>query len=148
MEISPATPADIPALAALLGALFDQEEEFAADRAAQVRGLEAILADPQVGLILVARHEGRVVGLANLLFTVSTALGARVALLDDFVVDPVLRGQGTGTALLEAALAEAKARGCRRISLNTDAANSGARRLYRRFGFTESTMVTMKRLLD
>lgn len=144
MRIVPATRSDVPALCDLLGALFGQEVEFAPDPEAQRRGLEAILADPDVGLILVARREGRVIGMANLLFTVSTALGARVAILDDLVVDPTERGAGVGSALLERAIASAREQGCRRISLHTDASNVSAQRLYRRFGFADSSMLSMK----
>lgn len=144
MQIEPARQSDVPALCALLSSLFEQEVEFAPDPEAQRRGLEAILADHDVGLILVARRDGRVIGMANLLFTVSTALGARVAILDDLVVDAAARGAGVGSALLERAIATAREQGCRRISLHTDASNVSAQRLYRRFGFADSSMLSLK----
>ena len=86
MFITPANIADIPALCALLNELFTQEAEFETDYQAQSRGLAAIIANPEVGCILLARREDAIVGMVNLLYTVSTALGERVALLEDMVV--------------------------------------------------------------
>lgn len=147
MAIRPATPADLPALCVLLDQLFAQEAEFTPDRAAQTRGLAAILADPQVGEILVAVEDGRVRAMVNLLYTISTALGARVALLEDMVVDAGARGAGLGSTLLEAAIAHAERRGCRRITLLTDGDNLAAQRFYRRHGFQGSSMLPMRRAL-
>ena len=50
-------------------------------------------------------------------------------------VDPCLRGQGFGTALLEAVEAEAVARSIPSLYIHTEASNTGAIRLYERFGF-------------
>lgn len=148
MEIRPATPADIPALCQLLDQLFAQEAEFSPERTAQQRGLAAIIGDPAVGTILVAVAAGRIVAMVNLLYTVSTALGERVALLEDMVVDGDARGAGTGSALLEHAIAHARASGCRRITLLTDADNLAAQRFYHRHGFGRSPMIALRLPLD
>lgn len=147
MPIRLATPADLPALCALLDQLFAQEAEFTPDRAAQTRGLAAIIADPQVSEILVAVEDGRVRAMVNLLYTISTALGARVALLEDMVVDTEARGAGLGSALLAAAIAHAERRGCRRLTLLTDGDNLAAQRFYQRHGFAPSPMLPMRRAL-
>lgn len=139
-----ATTADIPALTGLLAALFAQEAEFAPDRIAQLRGLSAILDDPQMGEILVARHHGAIVGMVSLLYTVSTALGARVALLEDMVVTPAARGAGVGSRLLQAAIDHASAVGCKRITLLTDQSNETAQRFYAKYGFSISGMVPLR----
>lgn len=146
IRIDVATAADLPALCDLLAVLFAQEREFVPDRAAQARGLGRILADPSVGLVLVARRPGAdtVVGMVGLLFTVSTALGATVALLEDMIVAPDLRGQGIGSALVGQAIAVARDRGCARITLLTDGDNAPARRFYARCGFAASTMLPMR----
>jgi GNAT superfamily N-acetyltransferase len=145
--IEEATPADIPALCELLEALFAQEAEFRPDTEAQARGLTAIIGHPEVGLILVARQDGQVAGMVNLLFTVSTALGGRVALLEDMVVSPPRRGTGLGALLLEAAIAQARRQGCHRITLLTDRANEAAQRFYARQGFVASPMRPLRLLL-
>ena len=140
-DITPATLDDLPALCALLTALFTQEAEFKPDEAAQRRGLARIIGDDQIGLIVVARQGGQVVGMVNLLYTVSTALGERVALLEDMVVDPLCRGAGLGATLLQGAIALARQHGCRRITLLTDGDNVAAQRFYEQNGFKPSSMV-------
>jgi GNAT superfamily N-acetyltransferase len=145
--VTTATLEDIPQLCGLLAVLFAQEKEFAPDSARQADGLRLILGRPEQGRILVWRERQTLLGMANLLFTVSTARGGRVAILDDFVVLPEHRGQGGGGALLRAAIALAREQGCSRLSLQTDADNEAAMRLYRRFGFARSTMVPFRLLI-
>lgn len=147
MQIRLATPADIPALCTLLDQLFAQEAEFTPDRSAQQRGLAAIIDDPAVGEILVTVADTRIVAMVNLLYTVSTALGARVALLEDMVVDTGARGAGIGSALLEQAITHARDSGCRRITLLTDDDNAAAQRFYGHHGFTRSPMRPLRRAL-
>lgn len=147
MRISAATDADIPALSELLSLLFEQEAEFQADPAAQRRGLENIIANPALGSILVAAAEGRVVGMLNLLFSISTALGGPAAWLEDMIVHPGWRHQGVGSALLNHAVEVCRSKGCRRITLLTDGDNLNAQAFYRKHGFTVSAMLPMRRLL-
>jgi ribosomal protein S18 acetylase RimI-like enzyme len=146
--IEAARTADIPALCELLRVLFAQEAEFAPDAQAQARGLERITGDAAVGTILVARDGGAIVGMVSLLFTVSTALGGRVALLEDMVVAPAARGRGIGSDLLREAVAHARAQGCKRITLLTDGANEAAQRFYARHGFAASGMIPMRLALN
>ena len=143
-EINLATVSDTPALSALLSILFTQEAEFQPDTAAQQRGLNAILSDPAVGEILVARQNGQIVGMVNVLYSISTALGARVALLEDMVVVPAMRGSGLGSQLLAAAIKHAKQRGCLRITLLTDADNYAAQAFYQKQGFEKSSMIPLR----
>ncbi len=111
-------------------------------------GLAMILNDPAKGRLLVARDEGgTVVGSANLLYSVSTFLGGKVAVLEDVVVHPCYRGRGIGTQLLQNTLDLAKAEGCRRITLLADAANVTAHAFYERHGFAKSTMIPMRHAL-
>jgi len=147
MQITPANPSDIPALCTLLDLLFSQEAEFRPDRQAQTRGLASIISDPGVGHILVAREGNQVVGMVSLLYTVSTALGGRVALLEDMVVVLQARGAGLGSQLLAKAVELARASGCLRITLLTDRANEPAQRFYQRHGFSLSAMTPMRLML-
>lgn len=147
MHIAPAKPDDIPALSALLSLLFTQEAEFTPDPVAQAEGLRRIISDPQAGIIFAGRIGGEIVAMVNLLFTVSTALGGRVALLEDLVVAPAHRGAGLGGQMIAHALTEARAAGCRRVTLLTDRDNAVARRFYARRGFVESSMLPLRRML-
>ncbi|MDP8566796.1 GNAT family N-acetyltransferase [Methylophilus aquaticus] len=146
--IAIATPADIPALCGLLSDLFAQESEFQPDPEAQQMGLSAILHDAAVGHVIVARNPaGEVIGMLSLLYTMSTALGGRVALLEDMVIQAAHRNQGVGSALLHYAIAMAQEQQIRRITLLTDADNSAAQRFYRRQGFQPSPMHPWRLLL-
>lgn len=148
MQVSPATQDDIPALCELLAILFAQEAEFHPDPEAQARGLRMIIGQPGAGQILVLRDGPVRAGMVNLLYTVSTFRGGRVALLEDMIVRPEFRGRGAGGLLLEAAIAAARAAGCSRITLLTDRANEPAQRFYRRHGFVGSTMTPMRLMLE
>ncbi len=144
MLVEMATAADIPALDGLLSILFSQEAEFSPNSQAQQRGLARIIGDPAVGAVLVARDGDQIVGMVNLLFTISTALGERVALLEDMVVFPAGRGMGAGTKLLSEAVTYSRVQGCKRITLLTDRNNESAQRFYAKQGFVVSGMVTMR----
>lgn len=148
MQTERARSEDIPALCELLNVLFDQESEFTPDAAAQATGLALILEAPEKGVILVAREADRIIGMINLLYTISTALGSRVAIVEDMVVRPECRGAGCGSVLLSRAIEIAREAGCRRITLLTDQDNISAQRFYKRHGFTQSAMTPFRLLLD
>jgi len=147
MDIEPANLDDIPSLCCLLDQLFAQEAEFKPDRQTQERGLRLIIDNPEIGTILVARSNIQLVGMVNLLYTVSTALGEKVALLEDMVVSTEHRANGIGSQLLTHALSFAKHKGCKRITLLTDADNQKAQAFYQRHGFSRSPMVPLRRNL-
>lgn len=144
MNLRIATDQDVSQLSRLLGILFSREEEFMPNAALQDAGLRAIIADPRLGEIMLADENGRIIGMVSLLYTVSTALGAKVALLEDMIVDPSRRGQGIGSKLLDYALRVSRERGCARVTLLTDACNTDAHRFYERFGFKKSAMIPMR----
>jgi len=114
----------------------------------QSAGLQKIVDSPEHGQILVLRESGSLVGMVNLLFTISTALGGQVTILEDMVVHPDYRGSGAGSKLLQAAIDFAKSAGCRRITLLTDKTNEAAQRFYKRHGFGLSEMIPMRLLLE
>jgi len=148
MNISPATLSDIPQLCDLLELLFSEEAEFQPNRALQSAGLHQIIEDPDGGQILVLREGPSSFGMVNLLFTISTGLGGRVAILEDMVIHAAQRGSGAGSRLLQAAINVARSAECRRITLLTDRTNESAQRFYRRHGFTSSEMIPMRLVLS
>jgi GNAT superfamily N-acetyltransferase len=141
-----ATRDDLDALVALLGILFAQERELHPDPVRQRTGLSRILADPARGRIFVAEETatGTVVATCALLASESTFLGGPVAWLEDVCVLPDRRGHGIGRALLEHALAWARASGLARVTLLTDHDNVTAQALYASLGFTRSSMTAMR----
>lgn len=148
MEIQTAVRSDIPELCRLLDTLFSQESEFKPDAAIQALGLGAIIEGDGIGDILVAKEGRQIVCMVNLLYTISTALGSRVAILEDMVVAPQSRGLGVGSALLKYAIEFARDKGCKRITLLTDNDNEAAHRFYEQHGFTESSMLAFRLFLD
>jgi len=148
MEITTAISSDIPQLCLLLDSLFAQEAEFKPDHEAQSLGLSAIIDNAETGDVIVAHDAGQIIGMINLLYTVSTALGARVAILEDMVVSDTYRDKGVGSKLLKYALEFAKSQGCQRVTLLTDEDNVGAHRFYERHDFERSSMVIFRSSLE
>jgi GNAT superfamily N-acetyltransferase len=109
---------------------------------------EPIILDPKIGIILVARDNEKIIGMINLLFTESTALGSKVAILEDMVVLSKFRGEGIGSQLIDYAIYEAKKEGCKRITLLTDIGNTKAQSFYQKNGFVKSKMTPYRLLLD
>ncbi|HSZ73017.1 MAG TPA: GNAT family N-acetyltransferase [Cytophagaceae bacterium] len=147
VSIQSATREDIPALSELLTILFTQEADFTPDNEKQRSGLGKIIDQPETGHVLVLRESDTVIGMISLLYMVSTALGGRVAVLEDFILVPAQRGKGLGTSLLNAAIAFAKENSCLRITLLTDLDNDQAISFYLRNGFTKSAMTPMRLML-
>lgn len=144
IELGVARREELPQLVTLLGILFSQESEFTPDDAKQTRALDKILSDESVGRIYVARDGGRIVAMATLLYTISTAEGGVAALFEDLIVLPGSRGRGVGTALLGHVLEEARKQGVLRVTLLTDSRNSRAQSLYLKLGFAASSMTPMR----
>ncbi|MEI8408525.1 MULTISPECIES: GNAT family N-acetyltransferase [unclassified Kribbella] len=84
---------------------------------------------------LVAEYDGQVVGYLRLTDKYSYPEGKGVLAINGLAVAQKSRGQGVATALLEAATAEGKRRGARKISLRVHGTNTVARRLYERHGY-------------
>ena len=144
IEFGTATPKELQQLVDLLEQLFSQEAEFQPDAGKQKRALEAILASPATGKLFVAREGRRVVAMASLLYTISTAEGGKAALFEDLVVHPDERKRGIGEALLKYVIEQARAEGILRITLLTDMQNERAQAMYRRVGFVGSPMKPMR----
>jgi rubredoxin/ribosomal protein S18 acetylase RimI-like enzyme len=147
-KIRTATESDVARCAELLEILFSQEHEFTANAEAQSRALSMIIRNPELGRIFVADIDGMIEGMVMLLFTVSTFLGRKAALLEDMVVMPAWRSKGVGTRLIDHAVDFANREGFGRITLLTDQDNDAAQRFYREHGFARSEMVVFRKILD
>jgi [ribosomal protein S18]-alanine N-acetyltransferase len=119
------TAADIEAVLGLEHDLFGEE-------AWSRQMLEGELAEqPRSRYYLVADDDGLITGYAGLLVAATQADVLTIAVAAD------RWGVGTGSALLEALLAEAARRGCTEVFLEVRTDNTRAQRLYRRYGFAE-----------
>lgn len=147
MKITKATENDIHQLCGLLAVLFGQEAEFRPDAEKQAAGLRMIICNSENGFILKAEEDGKICGMVNILYTVSTYLGGRVCMLEDMVVLPEIRGRNIGGLLIEEAEKLAKEAGCMRLTLLTDSDNVSGQRFYTSHGFSHSPMIPMRKLI-
>ena len=147
-RIEPATIEDLPQLVELLMALFEEEGDFKPDPAKQEHGVRLILEQPSRGRIFVLRTDHMVIGMVNLLFTLSTAEGGLVILMEDVIVHPQHRRQGYGSLLLNHVIQFAREKRFRRITLLTDRIDADSQAFFSRHGFSFSKMIPMRLVFD
>ncbi len=146
--IAPAILADLPQLIQLLMELFEMEGDFEPNSKKQEEGLKLILEHPHRGRVLVIKNESKIIGMVNMLFTISTAEGGLVLLLEDFIIHPMNRGQGYGKKLLTAVKEFAQQKDFKRITLLTDKISDESQNFFNKEGFQFSKMIPMRLHLD
>ncbi|MEV5176309.1 GNAT family N-acetyltransferase [Streptomyces flaveolus] len=97
---------------------------------------------------LVAEADGRVLGYIRLTHPTPLASNAHVLAVQGFAVADEARGRGVGRALIRAAVAEARRRGARRLTLRVLGHNTPARALYESEGFTVEGVLPGEFLID
>jgi ribosomal protein S18 acetylase RimI-like enzyme len=90
--------------------------------------------NPREG-VLVAVVDGELAGYVRVQGASRFRSSDHVLSINGIAVDPGRQGQGIGRALLDAAVAEARRRGARRLTLRVFSPNERARRLYESVGF-------------
>jgi GNAT superfamily N-acetyltransferase len=147
-RVEMATLDDLPALTELVMDLFSTSGDFRPERDVQERGLRLILEQPNRGRIVVVRNNDQIFGMVNMLFTISTARGGFVILMEDVVIHPRHRGQGYGTMLVDHVIEFAKQKRFLRITLLTDKISAESQEFFRKHGFDYSNMIPMRRLIE
>jgi [ribosomal protein S18]-alanine N-acetyltransferase len=125
VTVRPAQLADLAAIRSL------DAESFGADAWGEAAWQGEWDRRPATRHLVVAVEDTRVVGYGVL------ATIADVADLHRIAVAPDRRRRGVGRALVEALLAEARARRCDRMLLEVEASNAAALALYGRLGFVQ-----------
>ncbi|WP_433162544.1 N-acetyltransferase family protein [Kribbella sp. CA-247076] len=97
---------------------------------------------------LVAEYDGAVVGYLRLQDKYTFPEGAGVLTINGLAVAQEARGRGIATALLDAAAAEGRLLGARKISLHVHSTNTAARRLYERNGYVVEGIHPNEYLID
>jgi GNAT superfamily N-acetyltransferase len=88
--------------------------------------------------VFIAAEGMRVIGYLAMSHRPQIRLGGRAAYIDELVVSDKRRGEGVGSALLQAAIDYARGLGCKRVDLRTARARqSYARGFYVGHGFAE-----------
>jgi ribosomal protein S18 acetylase RimI-like enzyme len=86
--------------------------------------------------LLVVEDGDRIGGTLALVITANLSHHASpYAIIENVVVDEAARSRGLGETLIRAAIAEAKAAGCYKVSLTSNKRRTGAHRFYERLGF-------------
>jgi GNAT superfamily N-acetyltransferase len=141
LEIRPATPDDVPAIFGLIMELAIYQKEPDAVRLTEAELLrDGWGPQPRFSCLVAVDSEAKqeskteiVCGFALYHPTYSTWQGLTLY-LEDLYVQPHLRGQGVGTALLARVAAEAKLLGCSRLDWSVLTWNEPAMKLYRQLG--------------
>jgi len=140
-----ATLDDLKSLNKLLKALFEQESEFKVDKKLQTKGLKKIIKSKKLGDIFVYEKNGKVIAMVNVLYSYSTALGKKVATLEDMVVLKKYRQKRYGTKLLRSVLKKLQKSNVARVTLLSDFDNFKAHKFYKRHAFNRSSMVVFRK---
>lgn len=101
------------------------------------RGVRALLASRDHGLVLLAGRGKDPAGYLVLTFGYSLEFHGRDALVDELYVRADRRGAGVGSALIARAEALCRAEGIRAVHLEVDRSNERAKRLYHRSGYRD-----------
>ncbi|MGL4967761.1 MAG: GNAT family N-acetyltransferase [Inquilinus sp.] len=138
MTMRTAEAADLPAILRLLADDPLGKNRETAVEAPYQAAFAAIAADPKHEVV-VAELDGQVVGCFQLSFIPGLSRrGAWRAQIESVRIDSALRGRGAGQAMMEWAIAKARARGCALVQLTTDKRRPDAHRFYARLGFVAS----------
>lgn len=146
-EIRIACSDDVTDLVQLLNQLFSLDLEFEPNTELQEKGLLSIIENPDLGCILVKCLDRRIIGMVSILYSISTALGGKVGVVEDMVIREGFRSKGHGKDLFDSAIKHAKENACLRLTLLTDYNNLTAIEFYKTFGFSKSQMIPMRLLL-
>ena len=103
------------------------------------RAFERLDRDPNIQLVVAQDGEGAVIGCLQLCILPGlSSQGASRGLIEDVRVAAHCRSRGIGEQLVQWALAEARAKGCKLVELFTHNSRVDAQRFYKRLGFQPS----------
>jgi GNAT superfamily N-acetyltransferase len=140
-----ALPDDLEILLELVSEYCDADDHVF-DEAVARRGLEPLLTDDTFGAIWLIDPTGDSAdGYIVVTWGWSIEIGGLDVVLDEFYVRS--RGKGRGSDALRMVETACRERGVKRIFLETELANDGARRLYARHGFIADTSIWMSKEL-
>jgi GNAT superfamily N-acetyltransferase len=130
---------DIDAMCLLLAGLFAIETDFESDVQKQRNALNLLIKDDNKAAF-VAMSGHTIFGMITGQLVVSTAGGGYSVLLEDLFVIPEYRGKGIASMLIKHIISWGKDKGAIRVQLVADERNSAALELYKKAGFSRSSM--------
>jgi ribosomal protein S18 acetylase RimI-like enzyme len=142
VTIRPARRDDV---GAIVGMLADDPLGSARERIEQpltesyFKAFEALDRDPNIQLVVAQDGEGAVVGCLQLCILPGlSSQGASRGLIEDVRVASHCRGRGIGEEMVQWAVKQARAKGCKLVELLTHHTRVDAQRFYERLGFARS----------
>jgi GNAT superfamily N-acetyltransferase len=139
-----ATAADRAPLERMVAA-YREEDRQPPQPAVVARALDAALSGDPLIHIWMIEAAGEPVGYVALSLGFSLEVGGRDALVDELYLDAAVRGRGLGGRALEFVVEECRKLDVRRVCLEVERHNDGARRLYERAGFRDHDRTLMSR---
>jgi GNAT superfamily N-acetyltransferase len=136
MQIRKATLNDESGVITLMKKLLIPAEEVRKDWNDQACIFRRLVENPELGTILIADVDGEIAGVTTLSYPTAMRCNGPYSCIEENIVDERFRGKGIGGKLLQAAIAEATARGCDEIQVN--APSEMGYPLYMRHGFTDA----------
>jgi GNAT superfamily N-acetyltransferase len=134
LNISPATPADVPLILCLINELADYERLRHESVATEASIHQALFSATPRAEALIARLDGDEVGFALYFHNFSTFLGKPGLYLEDLFVRPQYRGRAVGKSMLKFLAALALERGCGRFQWQVLDWNRPSREFYESLG--------------
>lgn len=146
LHVSPAVPADIPTIHALIRELAEYERLSHAVVATEDDLRASMFGERPYAEALLARDGGEVAGFALFFHTYSTFVGKPGLYLEDLFVRPHLRGRGIGRVLLSELARIAVERDCGRMEWSVLDWNESAIGFYEKLGAKPMNEWTVYRL--
>ena len=145
VTIRPGRPDDDAALAALDRATWSSD---ASPAPAPPDGARFFAGRTAPEDVLVTEADGAIVGYVQIGPSIPVPANAHVMTIRGLAVDPARRGRGVGRRVVEAAVAAARDRGARRLTLRVLGPNAAARAVYEACGFVVEGVLREEFLLD
>jgi len=133
-RVRPGTPADESKVFTLLSALMEGElvGDSPIEQSSAARATYRDLLTSDRGSVIVFEIDGEVLGVVTCSYATAIRYGGNYARMEELIVDDRARGTGAGKILVNAAMAEARRRGC---GLMTLYAREHTRAFYEKAGF-------------
>jgi len=135
LRIRPAGSDDLPALLRLFRGFMDYLGDPSPPDAELAGAITPVFSDARAEILIAEDAAGLPVGYAHLRYYHSVWMAGPECFLEDIFVFEERREKGIGRVMLEAIFARARARGCRRLRLDTNEGNTRGSHLYEATGF-------------
>jgi Leucine-rich repeat (LRR) protein len=139
ITIEEAMREDLAQMAHLLSELFSIEADFDVDYEKQLSGITKLF-ELEGTVLLVARHDEKVVGMLTMQRLISSAEGDVIGQIEDLVVEESYRKMGVGSRLINKMRFLAQEYGYKRTQLVADLDNAQAHHFYSRRGFRRTNL--------